>query len=207
MSERGQTVPLVLLLVALAAAAALVVAELGARAVHAADARTAADAAALAGAVGGEPAARAAAEANGGRLLDFRQRGADALVTVEVEGSRAQARARNEGAVGAGAGGSATGLDPRLRAAIARAEALLGQPVPITSGWRSPAEQQRLWDRRHLNPFPVARPGTSRHEQGLAIDVPRSFVARLRSVAAAAGLCFPMPSTDPIHFELCPGAP
>ncbi|OWY58787.1 hypothetical protein B7486_78095, partial [cyanobacterium TDX16] len=86
------------------------------------------------------------------------------------------------------------------------AEQLLGEPVPITSGWRSPADQQRLWDQRGSSPYPVARPGTSKHEQGLAVDVPLAFVPRLRGVAAAAGLCFPLPTTDPVHFELCPVA-
>ena len=88
-----------------------------------------------------------------------------------------------------------------------RAEALLGAPVPIVSGWRSPAQQQWLWDHRATNPYPVARPGTSMHERGLAIDVPRWFVADLRSVAGAAGLCFPLPESDPVHFELCRPAP
>jgi hypothetical protein len=90
-----------------------------------------------------------------------------------------------------------------MAAAIARAGALLGEPVPITSGWRSRAQQAALWARRATNPYPVARPGTSMHERGLAIDVPRSFVAALRSVAAAAGLCQPLPVSDPVHFELC----
>ncbi|HYF46243.1 MAG TPA: M15 family metallopeptidase, partial [Acidimicrobiales bacterium] len=100
-------------------------------------------------------------------------------------------------------GGSTRGLQPAMVAAIRRAEALLGRTIPITSGWRSRADQERLWANRASNPYPVARPGTSRHEVGLAVDVPRSFVPLLRSVAAAAGLCFPLPVTDPVHFELC----
>jgi hypothetical protein len=49
----------------------------------------------------------------------------------------------------------------------------------------------------------VARPGTSNHERGLAIDVPSAFVATLRGVMAVVGLCQPLPVTDPVHFELC----
>jgi hypothetical protein len=75
--------------------------------------------------------------------------------------------------------------------------------VPVASGLRTRAQQQALWDRRHTNPYPVARPGTSRHERGQAVDVPRSFVPRLMAVAGAAGLCQPMPQTDPVHFEVC----
>ena len=101
------------------------------------------------------------------------------------------------------AGGGTEGLTPDMVAAVTRAGALLGEPVPISSGWRSRAQQAALWARRRTNPYPVARPGTSMHERGLAIDVPRAFVARLRLVATAAGLCQPLPSTDPVHFELC----
>jgi hypothetical protein len=202
MQERGQTMPFLLLLVALAAVTALAVVQVGVRAVDAARARTAADAAALAGAAGGEAAAREVAAANGAALLHFGAEGSDTEVTVSAGAAEATARARLEGG---GAASTTTGLDPRMVAAINRAEALLGERVPVTSGWRSRADQQRLWDQRHQNPYPVARPGTSRHERGLAIDVARGFVARLRSVAAAAGLCFPLPVTDPVHFEVCPG--
>lgn len=205
--EAGQTLPLVLLLVALTVAGALLLGALGQRAVEAARARTAADAAALAGAAAGEPEARAAAMANGAELLAFASAGGEAEVDVRVGGATATARARHEpSAVQADGPGDVTGLHPDLVAALARAERLLGRPVPITSGFRSRADQERLWAERHQNPFPVARPGTSRHERGLAVDVPRSFVPTLRGVAHAVGLCFPLPVTDPVHFELCPGA-
>jgi uncharacterized protein YcbK (DUF882 family) len=90
-----------------------------------------------------------------------------------------------------------------MRAALARAEQLLGQPVPITSGYRSTAAQAALYANRAANPYPVAVPGTSMHERGLAVDVPADFVGRLLAVAPKAGLCHPYPVDDPIHFELC----
>jgi hypothetical protein len=124
----------------------------------------------------------------------------DATVRVQVGGDEADARAQ---APPPAAGSGVEGLTPEMAAAVARAGALAGAPVPISSGWRSRAQQAALWAARHTNPYPVARPGTSRHELGLAIDVPRSFVATLRGVAAAAGLCQPLPVTDPVHFELC----
>jgi hypothetical protein len=49
----------------------------------------------------------------------------------------------------------------------------------------------------------VARPGSSAHERGLAIDVPASFVPVLLTVAQDVGLCHPYPVADPVHFELC----
>jgi hypothetical protein len=59
-------------------------------------------------------------------------------------------------------------------ALLQRLEALAaqrGEHFNVTSGLRTLAEQQRLWDGRGSNPFPVARPGTSRHESGNAADV------------------------------------
>ncbi|MBA2282412.1 MAG: D-alanyl-D-alanine carboxypeptidase family protein, partial [Acidimicrobiia bacterium] len=91
-----------------------------------------------------------------------------------------------------------------LLAALDRADALLGAPVPVVSGFRSRAEQEALWAARATNPYPVAPPGTSMHEHGLAIDVPSSFAPTLLAVAATAGLCQVLPQSDPIHFEPCP---
>jgi uncharacterized protein YcbK (DUF882 family) len=90
-----------------------------------------------------------------------------------------------------------------MRAALARAEQLLGHPVPITSGFRSSEKQAELYANRAANPYPVAAPGSSMHEKGLAIDVPADFVPRLLEVAPKAGLCQPYPADDPIHFEVC----
>ena len=126
----------------------------------------------------------------------------------EVE-AYARARAtRHAVDVGAGgpagvAGGRRAGLAPAMLAALARADGLLGRPVTVVSGLRTRSQQEALWERRATNPYPVARPGTSDHERGLAIDVPRTDVADLRRVARAAGLCQPLPTTDPIHFIVC----
>jgi hypothetical protein len=46
-----------------------------------------------------------------------------------------------------------------------------GEKWHVTSGHRTYQEQARLWANRHANPYPVARPGTSRHEGGNAADV------------------------------------
>src|SRR5438067_10285242 len=193
MAETGQVLPLVAVLVLAAGAAMVALGRIGQAAVERAHARTAADAAALAGAADGEASARELAAANGARVLSYDEDGPEAEVRVAVGRAEASARARRdgdddggEGGPGAGAG-DAGGLAPAMRAALARAEQLLGGSIPITSGYRSTAHQAELYRSRARNPFPVAPPGTSMHERGLAIDVPSPFVPVLLRVAAQAG--------------------
>jgi hypothetical protein len=79
-----------------------------------------------------------------------------------------------------------------------------GQKFHVTSGHRSIEEQQRLWDNRHSNPFPVARPGTSRHQSGRACDVTIGGQPIQNVISAsdlrAAGLA-PL-AGDAVHVEL-----
>lgn len=203
--ERGQVAPLLALFAVGIGLACLGLGRFAGGAVDAASARTAADAAALAAAAGGgsEAEARSLAAANGGSLESFESAGADVRVRVRVGPHLVSARASGRAHAGMPASARPNGLAPGLRAALARAEQLLGAPVPITSGFRSPSEQRRLWSGRATNRYPVAPPGTSMHERGLAVDVPAGFAARLAAVGARAGLCRPYPATDPVHFELC----
>jgi hypothetical protein len=231
--ERGQVVPLVALVVLVAGLMLLWLGRLGGAAVARAQARTAADAAALAGAISGRAAAASVAADNGARLVRFEARGDEAFVAVSVGPATASARAaagfgpaqsarlpdparcatlpgRDAGGTtpssrpGGDGCGDAGGLSAGMQAALARAGALLGRVVPVTSGYRSRAEQEWLYAHRIANPYPVARPGYSAHERGTAVDVPLSFVPALLSVAGEAGLCHPYPAADPVHFELCP---
>jgi len=61
--------------------------------------------------------------------------------------------------------------NPELLRRLESVAAARGETWKITSGLRTTAEQQALWDARHTNPFPVARPGTSNHEHGNSADV------------------------------------
>lgn len=92
--ERGQATPLMAAVVVLAGLVALAVVHMGGEAVDAARARTAADAAALAGAAEGRQGAAAVAEANGGRLVGYREVGTDVVVVVRVGAVESRARAR-----------------------------------------------------------------------------------------------------------------
>lgn len=211
--DGGQVVPLAAAMVGLLVVALLALVPAAAALGQRAQAGTAADAAALAGAAEGEDAARRLAEANGGEVVAYEQVGREVEVRVRVGDVEATARAagrhRRAGPVdgagggGTGAGGERAGLSPALLAALDQADALLGYPVPVVSGLRTYEEQLALWERRATNPYPVARPGTSDHERGAAVDIARGAVPAVVGVAAAAGLCQPLPRTDPVHFVVC----
>lgn len=203
--ERGSVTPLVAVVVLAVGGLVVGLGRLGGLTAEAARARSAADAAALAGAAEGEAAARQLAADNGATLESFTVDGAEVQVSVRLGRATARARAVAEGLGSGGEGaGAVAGMTPELRAALAEAARILGvERVPVTSGWRSTARQAALYANRAQNPYPVARPGTSAHERGTAVDVPRAFAARLAAVSARTGLCRPWPETDPVHFELC----
>ena len=96
-SDRGQLVPLYALVVLIACGATLLLVRLGVLTVHRAHARTAADAAALAGAAEGRAAADEIAADNGAVLESFTANGDEVEVRVRVGTSHATARARREG--------------------------------------------------------------------------------------------------------------
>ena len=91
--DHGQAVPVLIGVVAVLAAIALGIGRFGGHLTEAAQARTAADAAALAGVEGGARAAAALAAANHATLVSFTAEGDDVLVTVTVGQARATARA------------------------------------------------------------------------------------------------------------------
>jgi uncharacterized membrane protein len=96
-SDRGQLLPFYALIVLVAGAAMLLVVHLGVLAVHRAHARTAADAAALAGAADGRTSADEVARANGAVLESFVAVGPDVEVRVRVGTTHATARAHRDG--------------------------------------------------------------------------------------------------------------
>lgn len=82
-----------LFVIAVISLAVVGVAQLGAQLVHRGQARTAADAAALAGTTGGRTAAARVAARNGAVLVSFRATGDLVVVEVVVSGAHASAAA------------------------------------------------------------------------------------------------------------------
>lgn len=199
MDDRGSVSVLVagfMILLVMVGAGAVRVAE--ATALHRA-AQTAAEAAALA-AVRGPARVREVAQANGATLVGVTR--GPGWVEVEVDRHGARAGARASLGLPVVPGRAEGGLSPLIVAALHRAEAMVGRAIPIVSGYRSPGEQAALWARRFTNPFPVAPPGSSAHESGLAVDLSVADAALVESLRV--GLCRPYAS-DPVHLELCPG--
>jgi hypothetical protein len=95
-SEDGQALPLAAGVVALVAALTVGLVALGGLVAQRSGARTAADAAALAGAARGRDAAVSTAARNHAALESFVARGSEVEVTVRVGDARATARARRE---------------------------------------------------------------------------------------------------------------
>ena len=104
---------------------------------------------------------------------------------------------------------SLSSLNPYVAAGARELERLVrgaGGNVRFTSTLRSYGEQAQLYAGRAGNPYPVAVPGTSKHEQGLAFDAvitPASWQvlagAWWESIGGRWGGRFHR--YDPVHFE------
>jgi hypothetical protein len=196
--DRGQVVPLAAAMVALCGVALLALVPVAGALDERARARTAADAAALAGAADGEAAAEQVAAANGADLLEIEQEGDEVVVQVRVGEVEAYAKARGSrraapGELSATAAPSLatvrgitvhSSIAGHVAELVAAAEA---DGLTLTgTGYRSNRQQIEL-RRAHCGTThyaiyeappsscspPTARPGTSMHERGLAIDFDR----------------------------------
>lgn len=79
-----------------------------------------------------------------------------------------------------------------------------GEDLPITSGFRTKAEQEKFYKDRAKNPNLVAPPGYSRHEKGDAFDLHPSIPDVM---LAQVGLHRPYGTKDPVHVEINPDLP
>ncbi|MGB8511133.1 MAG: M15 family metallopeptidase [Pyrinomonadaceae bacterium] len=84
-----------------------------------------------------------------------------------------------------------------------------GIVIRVSSGLRSTAKQASLYANRASNPNPVAKPGTSKHEKGLAVDVvavgsnSASVQRAIGDEGKRVGLIWggDFSKADPVHFE------
>ena len=102
------------------------------------------------------------------------------------------------------------GLHPIARRALAELQSvaqLEGLRFRLTSGKRTAGSQTELY-RRYVTgdprqPFPVALPGTSTHEYGLAVDLVESSGRQLDLAALAGSLGWTWAGPrDPVHFQV-----
>lgn len=204
-----------------ACAAMVGVASIGHAGAADARAQNAADAAALAAVAesipGGsgrpESLARTYAELNGGRVLECICEPGSTAVQVRVAVGDVVARARavvDPSLLGPlDVFATTRQLHPRMQAAVIRLLHQARGTIHVTSGYRAPAEQARLWSdalatygSAEAADDWVARPGSSSHELGVAVDLGGDLTLARRLIAEL-GLPLHQPLThEPWHFEL-----
>ena len=83
-----------------------------------------------------------------------------------------------------------------------------GRTIGLSSAWRSAAQQHLLYQYKAQGKCgqtnPVATPGTSNHEGGVAIDVPD--YPNWKTQLINGGWNYPLPTSDKVHFEYGTGA-
>jgi len=97
-------------------------------------------------------------------------------------------------------------FDRKLMVKLAKVARDSKTKIHVNYGKRTRAEQQALWDK--YGPPRAARPGTSRHETGMAADCVTKrtrrnigSVPRIREAMKKHGLCLPVPN-EPWHVEI-----
>ena len=93
------------------------------------------------------------------------------------------------------------GLDPRIKRNLENFVKDNPYGGRVTSGFRTYQEQAALYNSN--NPYPVAPPGSSRHESGIAFDASGSPQAMDWFAKNAKRYGFHQPvANDPVHFEM-----
>ena len=100
-------------------------------------------------------------------------------------------------------------IKDRVTAAAEQYNAATGKKITVNSAKRDPADQARLYKetvdagRPGIGPngMAVAKPGRSKHEQGLAIDIQNYKDPAAVSAMNSKGLSQTVPN-DPVHFQI-----
>lgn len=91
-------------------------------------------------------------------------------------------------------------LTPAAASGLSRAEVIAGQKILLKSAWRSHAEQVALYA-ADPDSGQVAQPGSSYHEQGLAIDIINQSDPRIASALTQAGWHQWSATREPWHWS------
>lgn len=100
-----------------------------------------------------------------------------------------------------------SGLDPAAQQNLMLALDELRKnriPFNVTSAFRSPEKQAELWANRANNPYPVAKPGSSFHERGLAADIAltdEKHRTTANRILSKYGWIQPLPDRDRVHYQ------
>jgi hypothetical protein len=98
-------------------------------------------------------------------------------------------------------------LQPKALAAFRQAQRLAARSIPVVESYRSCHKQAmacvNICGRAEGCPGQCAKPGTSYHQLGAAIDIRQSALNTLAIVAALqrTGWCQALPDSDPGHFS------
>lgn len=98
-------------------------------------------------------------------------------------------------------------LQPEALVAYRQAERLAGRSIPVVESYRSCQKQAMacvdICGRAYGCPGRCAKPGTSYHQLGAAIDIPQSALDTPAIVSALrrTGWCQALPDSDPGHFS------
>jgi hypothetical protein len=103
-----------------------------------------------------------------------------------------------------------SGLQKAVISAAAEYNKSTGQKIQVNSAKRDSADQKRLWDesvkaeRPGIGPsgMEIARPGTSKHEKGAAIDIQQWRDPTAVGLMNKYGMKQTRGFKDPVHFEL-----
>lgn len=106
-------------------------------------------------------------------------------------------------------GKNLTGVNSSLSNALAGAAAeyqkITGKTITVTSAIRDPQKQQELYNDylAGRSKYPVAKPGHSKHDRGMAIDINSADAEALSRMGLLTkyGLARPV-ANDPVHIEL-----
>jgi hypothetical protein len=100
------------------------------------------------------------------------------------------------------------GLRPEVLESLNELQRLVGDAggrLRVNSAFRSREDQERLYANRGKNKYPVARPGTSKHESGHALDLQADGMTQEQLAKLASGVNLRWAGNkDRVHFDYDP---